>query len=90
MVTILVKNYFFDLNVYNASVRHFNGQPKFDCHLLNYKRVTKLTILRYENKAFVYILNVEVKIPIVDLMNVLNVRNGLFMLKMNKKIDKSA
>lgn len=29
---------------------NFNGQPKFVCHLLSFKRVRDLTILCYENK----------------------------------------
>lgn len=59
MVTILVNNYFSD---FNASVRHFNRQPKFEIYSMCYKRVRKLAILCWVNEAFVYILNVKVKI----------------------------
>ena len=30
-------NYISDFNIYNASERHLDRQPIFDCHLLSYK-----------------------------------------------------
>ena len=57
---------------------------------MSYKGVTEPTLLCYVNKTFVYILNVEVKISVLDLKQMCYVRNSLFMLKMNKNIDKSA
>lgn len=41
----------------------FNRQPKFESHSLSYKQ--ELTILCYTNKAFVYILKVGLKIPVL-------------------------
>lgn len=45
----------------------FDRQPTFECHFLSYKRVIELTMLCNVNKAQVYIFNVKVKIPVLDL-----------------------
>lgn len=64
---MIVVIFFPDCIVYNASVRHFNTQPKFECHWFSYKQVTEQTILYHVNKYFVYILNAGVNIPVLDL-----------------------
>lgn len=63
---IFVKNYF---SILMFTVLHkiiYNKQPNIVL-FLSYMWVTKLTIVCYVNKAFVYILIVEVKIPLWDL-----------------------
>ena len=37
----------------------FNRQPKFESHLLSYKRVTELEILRYVNRVKISVLNLK-------------------------------
>ena len=61
------QQYFSDFNVYNASGILNIKQSKLECLLLGFKRVTVFRILCHKNKAFVYTLNVEVKISILDL-----------------------
>lgn len=53
--------------------------------------VSEFTILFYVNKVIFYIFNVEVKnSSFRPKLNVLKVRNCVFMLKKKKKIQKSA
>lgn len=53
--------------------------------------VSEFTILFYVNKVFFYIFNVEVKnSSFRPKLNVLKVKNCVFMLKKKKKIQKSA
>lgn len=53
--------------------------------------VSEFTILFYVNKVFFYIFNVEVKnSSFRSKLNVLKVRNCVFILKKKKKIQKSA
>lgn len=53
--------------------------------------VSEFTILFYVNKVLFYIFNVEVKnSSFRSKLNVLKVRNCVFMLKKKKKIQKSA
>lgn len=63
MVTILVLKKS-DFNICNALERHLNRQLKFECNMLSYK--PELDILRYINKPFVDILNVELKISVLN------------------------
>lgn len=61
-----------DFNVYNASAGILRQEAKSECHLVSYKRVKELTIFCYENKTFVNILNVDVKIQDLDIQCTMN------------------
>lgn len=58
MVTILVNNYFSDFNVYNDSVRRYEQTTKIKLSFVELKAIYR-AYNSYENKDFVYILNVE-------------------------------
>lgn len=59
--------------------------------LIKKNSVSEFTILFYVNKVFFYIFNVEVKNSrFRPKLNVLKVKNCVFMLKKKKKIQKSA
>lgn len=64
MVTIVVENSFSDFNVYMYNLVGHLSVIRLDlCEL----RITELTILLYDNKAFMYIWSFEVKITVFDL-----------------------
>lgn len=42
----------------DTSVRPYHSRPKFECQWLSYMRDTELTVPRYVNKIFVFILYV--------------------------------
>lgn len=54
---------------------------------LKYKQVTERTILWYANKALVYILKAEVKIPVYDLQKSVK-QYKLFIYALNELEDR--